>query len=192
MEGFCLRKIGILRCQKLEAICPMADCLHSYFTEKDAFATHSRNIGENLQLVGVSTCGGCVGNKDAEKASTIIDHMVQHGVETLFLSSCLIRHEFFPPGLGEQPLDEVENSVRCFFSEDNPLADAQAHDVACALCAGTLEGECPNHLATQITRKFAGRLEIVTGTHYEHFGGQPPEEQRSQSMEREPEGKVER
>lgn len=153
----------------------MADCLHSYFNKKDAFATHSRDINDELQLIGVSTCGGCGGNKDAEKASAIVDHMKQHGIETLFLSSCLIRHEFFPPGLGEQPLEQVESTVRCFFSEDNPLADAQAHDVACALCAGTLEGECPNHLATQIVNKYSEKLEIVTGTHYEHFGGKPPE-----------------
>lgn len=154
----------------------MADCLHSYFTQKDAFASHAKSMGEDLQLVAVSTCGGCAGNKEAEKASAIIDHMLQHGVESLFLSSCLIRHEFFPPDLGEQPLDEVESAVRCFFAEDNPLAGTQAHDVACALCAGTLEGECPNHLATQIVTQYTGKLEIVTGTHYEHFGGLSPAE----------------
>ncbi len=172
MEGFILRKIGILRCQKLETICPMADCLHSYFSKTDAFASHAQKVGEELQLIGVSTCGGCAGNKEAEKASVIVDHMVQHGMETLFLSSCLIRHEFFPPDLGDKPLEQVESAVRCFFSTDNPVAEAQAHDVACALCAGTLEGECPNHLATQMVNKYGGKLEIVTGTHYEHFGGQ--------------------
>ncbi|WP_206812098.1 CGGC domain-containing protein [Paradesulfitobacterium ferrireducens] len=164
-----MRKIGILRCQKLETICPMADCLYSYFHKTDAFANHAQTAGEDLQLVGVATCGGCAGNKEAEKAVTIIDHMVQHGIQTLFLSSCLIRHEFFPPGLENKPLPEVEGAVRCFFSESNPQADAQAHDVACALCAGTLEGACPNQLASKIVAKYKGKLEIVTGTHYEHF-----------------------
>jgi len=159
----------------------MADCLHSYFNKTDAFASHSQKVGDELQLIGVATCGGCSGNKDAQKASVIIDHMVQHGMETLFLSSCLIRHEFFPPDLNEKPLEEVESAVRCFFSTENPVADAQAHDVACALCAGTLEGECPNHLATQIVNQYADKLEIVTGTHYEHFGGHPPEIQAHKS-----------
>lgn len=159
----------------------MADCLYSYFNRKDAFENYSKSIGDELQLVGVSTCGGCAGNPDADKASVIVEHMVQHGMETLFLSSCLIRHEFFPPGLSEQPLEEVESAVRCFFSEDNPLSDVQAHDVACALCAGTLESECPNHLATQIVNKYSQKCKIVTGTHYEHFGGKPLEQADSVS-----------
>lgn len=167
-----LRKIGILRCQKLETICPMADCLHSYFHKTDAFGTHAQAVRDDLQLIGVSTCGGCVANKNADNASVIIDHMVQHGMETLFLSSCLIRHEFFPPGLENRHLDEVEGAVRCFFSSDNPNAEAQAHDVACALCAGALESACPNKLASQIVEKYKKKLEIVTGTHYEHFQSQ--------------------
>lgn len=171
-----MRKIGIIRCQKLETICPMADCLHSYFEKKDAFANHARDIADDLKLVGVSTCGGCAGNKEAEKASTIIDHMIQHGMKTLFLSSCLIRHEFFPPGLENQPLEQVESAVHCFFSEENENADVQSHDLACALCEGILEGECPNHLARQLIEKYQSKLNIVTGTHYEHFGGKPPGE----------------
>lgn len=152
----------------------MADCLHSYFEKKDAFATHANDIKDDLQLIGVATCGGCAGNKQGEKASTIVDHMLQHGVETLFLSSCLIRHEFFPPDLENQPLENVEQAVRCFFSADNAHADTQAHDVACALCAGALEGACPNHLASQLVEKYGEKVEVVTGTHYEHFEGHAP------------------
>ena len=153
----------------------MADCLHSYFNKKDAFANYALASGEELKLVGVATCGGCSGNQNANKSAEIIEHMLQHDIETLFLSSCLIRHEFFPPGLENQPLEEVETAVRCFFSPENSHAENQAHDVACALCAGTMESACPNKLAVQIVERFAHKVEIVTGTHYEHFGGHAPQ-----------------
>lgn len=166
-----MKKVGILRCQKLESICPMFDCLQAYHNGSGTFGTfRSENGGEPLQLAGVATCGGCAGNRNGEKAKKMVDNMLAHGIEVVFLSSCIIREEFFPTELEEQSLEQVEKNIRtCLFHPSDPYADHQAHEVACAFCAGHLEAACPNKLPEIIKDYLKGKAKLVNGTHLEHM-----------------------
>ncbi|MBP7401895.1 MAG: CGGC domain-containing protein [Clostridia bacterium] len=74
-------KAGLIRCLKTESMCPASICLQVMRTRQSAFA----GTEEDIELVGVSTCGGCPGDKAAARAA----EMVRRGADTIVLASCI-------------------------------------------------------------------------------------------------------
>ncbi|MFM9413643.1 CGGC domain-containing protein [Peptococcus simiae] len=77
-------KLGIIRCQQTENLCPGTKCLrgaqnHSFIFEefKD----------EPIELVGMVSCGGCPGKQVGVRAAD----MIKWGADTIALASCITR-----------------------------------------------------------------------------------------------------
>ncbi len=74
-------KIGLIRCMQTENLCPASGCFEAMRKHGGAFD----GIEEEIQCVGVNTCGGCPGKNAAQRAS----HMVAQGADAIAISSCI-------------------------------------------------------------------------------------------------------
>lgn len=73
-------KVGIIRCQQTEDLCPATTCLACAAHAKGSFA----QLGE-CQVVGVVSCGGCPGKRAVVRAQKL----VEKGAEAIALASCI-------------------------------------------------------------------------------------------------------
>ena len=73
-------KVGIIRCQQTEDMCPGTTDFKVAQTGKLAFA----EIGSS-EVVGFLSCGGCPGKKAASRAKM----MVERGAEVIVFASCI-------------------------------------------------------------------------------------------------------
>ena len=74
-------KVGLIRCQQTEDMCPATTCFKVMDTKKLAF----EGIEERIEIIGVTTCGGCPG----KKASTRAKEMVKRGADIIVIASCI-------------------------------------------------------------------------------------------------------
>ena len=70
-------KVGLIRCLQTEDMCPATTCIKVMQLKKLAF----EGINEDIELIGVNTCGGCPG----KKAVTRAEEMVNRGADTIVL-----------------------------------------------------------------------------------------------------------
>jgi predicted metal-binding protein len=75
-------RIGIIRCQQTEDLCPGTRCLVSAQTGVEAFQAHGP-----VEVVGFISCGGCPGKKAVARAK----ELEEHGAEMIFFGSCMVR-----------------------------------------------------------------------------------------------------
>ena len=76
-------KVGLIRCLQTEDMCPATTCFKVMALKKLAFA----KVDEDIEVVGVNTCGGCPG----KKAVTRAEEMVSRGADTIVLASCITK-----------------------------------------------------------------------------------------------------
>lgn len=70
-------KIGLIRCMQTEDICPATTCFKVAKEKKLAF----EGITEDIEVIGVTTCGGCPGKRSVIRAK----EMVKRGADTIVL-----------------------------------------------------------------------------------------------------------
>ena len=61
-------KIGILRCMQTEDMCPASTDLKYAREKKGAF----EGIEEDIEVIGVNSCGGCPGKKAVNRAMEMV------------------------------------------------------------------------------------------------------------------------
>jgi predicted metal-binding protein len=66
-----------------EDMCPATTDFKVMKEKKLAFA----NVEEDIEVIGVNTCGGCPGKKAVTRAT----EMVKRGADTIVLASCITR-----------------------------------------------------------------------------------------------------
>ncbi|NMB32617.1 MAG: CGGC domain-containing protein [Clostridium sp.] len=76
-------KIGIIRCMQTEDMCPGTACFKVVRERKLAF----ESVGEDIEIIGINTCGGCPGKKAVIRANK----MVERGADTIVLASCITK-----------------------------------------------------------------------------------------------------
>jgi len=76
-------KVGLIRCMQTEDMCPGTTCFKVMNTKKLAF----EGIAEDIEIIGVNTCGGCPGKKAVTRAA----EMVKRGANTIVLASCITK-----------------------------------------------------------------------------------------------------
>lgn len=76
-------KLGLIRCLQTEDMCPATTDLKMMRNKKGAF----EGIEEEIELIGVNTCGGCPGKKAVTRAA----EMVERGADAIALASCITR-----------------------------------------------------------------------------------------------------
>jgi predicted metal-binding protein len=76
-------KIGLIRCLQTEDMCPGTTCFKVMCISKLAF----KDIEDDIEIVGVNTCGGCSGKKSVTRAA----EMVKRGAEAIAFASCITK-----------------------------------------------------------------------------------------------------
>jgi len=98
-------KIGLIRCLQTEDMCPGTTCFKVMSINKLAF----KDIEDDIEIVGVNTCGGCPGKKSVTRAA----EMVKRGAEAIAFASCITKGN--PIGFAcphaEQMIAAVEKKV---------------------------------------------------------------------------------
>lgn len=76
-------KVGMIRCMQTEDMCPATTCFKVLKEKKLAF----NDIIEEIEIIGVNTCGGCPGKKAVTRAA----EMVKRGADTIVFASCIFK-----------------------------------------------------------------------------------------------------
>ncbi len=76
-------KLGLIRCIQTEDMCPATTDLKFIKAKKGAF----EGISEDIELIGITTCGGCPGKKAVTRAA----EMVERGADAIALASCITK-----------------------------------------------------------------------------------------------------
>ncbi len=111
-------KVGLIRCEIVSEFCPAASCLKSMREKSGAF----EGIDEEIELVGVMTCGGCPGKKVSSKVRALVNK----GADTIVLSSCISKG--YPVGVAF-PCPNWENIVKAVKSVAKKCGEAKGIDV---------------------------------------------------------------
>ncbi|MFO7820351.1 MAG: CGGC domain-containing protein [Halanaerobacter sp.] len=103
-------KIAIIRCLKAEEECIAQPCLNLIKARKNKFAEI-----EEIELVGLITCGGCPGKKISLRTQSLLED----GADKVVLTSCITkgtcRGEVCPH------LDAIKESVLNVVDEDKVI-----------------------------------------------------------------------
>lgn len=99
-----MKKVGIIRCQQTEDMCPG--------TTDFRIAKEGKLIFEEIgpsEIVGFVSCGGCPGKKASTRAKT----MVTRGAEIIVLASCICKGNpiGFPCPHAEQIKSSIKNTL---------------------------------------------------------------------------------
>lgn len=76
-------KVGLLRCMQTEDTCPATTDFRIIREKSGVF----EGISEEIELIGVNSCGGCPGKKAVFRAR----EMVRRGADTIVFASCISR-----------------------------------------------------------------------------------------------------
>lgn len=76
-------KVGLIRCLQTEDMCPATTDFKVMREKKCAF----QDVEGEIEIIGVSTCGGCPGKRAVTRAA----EMVRRGADTIVLASCITR-----------------------------------------------------------------------------------------------------
>lgn len=97
-------KVGLIRCMQTEDVCATTICLKAIREKFGAF-----KVDENVELIGICTCGGCPGKHAVTRAAD----MVNNGCDTIVLSSCITKGSplSFPCPHAEQMIQAIQKRV---------------------------------------------------------------------------------
>ncbi len=87
-EGPKKTKIEIVRCETVSEVCPGVACLKA-FNERHS---HFESYGDDTEIIGIFTCGGCPGRR----VSRMVEKLVDHGLDVVHLSSCIMLEGDYP------------------------------------------------------------------------------------------------
>ena len=98
-------KAGLIRCKQTEDVCPATTDLKVMREKREAFA----GIEEEIELIGINSCGGCPGKKAVFRAK----EMVRRGADTIVFASCISRGTpiDFPCPFAKKMRDAVKKAV---------------------------------------------------------------------------------
>jgi predicted metal-binding protein len=112
MQENTLKKVGIIRCQQTEDMCPGTTDFKVAATGKLAF----EETGP-VEIVGFVSCGGCPGKRAVARAKMMTDR----GAEAIVLASCITRGN--PIGVACPHKDEMRNAIARKVGEEVKIID---------------------------------------------------------------------
>lgn len=93
-------RIAVVRCETVSEVCPGVACFKAFNGRKQNFKTY----GEDAEIIGYFTCGGCPGRR----VSRLVDSLKKHGLDVVHLSSCMKLSGNYPPC---PHYDEIRKSI---------------------------------------------------------------------------------
>lgn len=105
-------KVGIIRCQQTEDLCPGTTDFATVAQGKGAFA----NLGV-CEIVGFVSCGGCPGKRAVARAKILIER----GARAVALASCITKGS--PIGFPCPNREMMLNAIRAKLGPDAVILD---------------------------------------------------------------------
>ena len=102
-----MKKVGIIRCQQTEDICPGTTDFKIASQGKLAFAETGP-----VEVVGFVSCGGCPGKRAAARAKLMVDR----GADAIVLASCISRGN--PIGFKCPHFSSIKDAVKKVIGTD--------------------------------------------------------------------------
>lgn len=81
-------RIAVVRCETVSEVCPGVACFKAFYKRH----SHFSGYGDNTEIIGFVTCGGCPGRR----VSRLIDSLKKHGLDAVHLSSCMMLEGDYP------------------------------------------------------------------------------------------------
>ncbi|MDO5484518.1 MAG: CGGC domain-containing protein [Desulfovibrionaceae bacterium] len=107
-----MKKVGIIRCQQTEDLCPGTTDFVCALKGKGAF----EELGP-CEVIGFVSCGGCPGKRAVARAKMLVDR----GAEAIALASCITKGN--PLGFPCPHRDMMLQSILGKLGEDFPVLD---------------------------------------------------------------------
>lgn len=80
--------IAVVRCEIVSEVCPGIACFKAFNSRQQHFAEY----GDNAEMVGYFTCGGCSGRR----VSRLVDTLIKYDLDVVHLSSCMLLDGDYP------------------------------------------------------------------------------------------------
>ena len=106
-------KVGLIRCMQTEDMCPGTTDFKVMREKKCAF----KDVEGEIEVIGVTTCGGCPGKKAVTRAAM----MVERGADTIVLASCITRGN--PIGFVCPHAQAIKDAITKRLGEDVSIID---------------------------------------------------------------------
>ncbi len=106
-------KVGLIRCLQTEDMCPASTDFAVMRNKKCAF----EGVEGEIEVIGVTTCGGCPG----KKAVTRAQEMVKRGADTIVLASCITRGN--PIGFKCPHAEQIKEAIEKKLGESIKIID---------------------------------------------------------------------
>lgn len=74
-------RVGLIRCEQTQDMCPGSTCFTVFRSKMFEFG----EVEEDIDVLGVNSCGGCPGKKAVPRAV----EMIKRGVDTIVFASCI-------------------------------------------------------------------------------------------------------
>ena len=99
-----MKKVGIIRCQQTEDMCPGSNCFKG---AKENLGTF-QDMGD-VEIMAFVSCGGCPGKRAVSRAK----RMVERGAEVIMLASCITRGTpiDFPCPFAKKMKEAIEGKI---------------------------------------------------------------------------------
>jgi len=81
------KKIAVVRCDIVSEVCPGVACLKAFNKRK----VHFSKYGQDAEIIGFFTCGGCPGRR----VFRLVDSLLKHNVDVIHLSSCMLMEKSY-------------------------------------------------------------------------------------------------
>lgn len=107
-----MKKIGIIRCQQTEDMCPGTTDFKCAGAGTFAFEPYGP-----CEVVGFVSCGGCPGKRAVTRAKMLVDR----GAEVVFLASCIRKGS--PIGMPCPNHEAIKASIEKKLGESVPVID---------------------------------------------------------------------
>lgn len=81
-------RIAVVRCETVAEVCPGVACFKAFNNRHG----HFKDYGDDCEIIGYFTCGGCSGRR----VSRLVDKLLDHGLDIVHLSSCMMLEGEYP------------------------------------------------------------------------------------------------
>lgn len=81
-------RIAVVRCEIVSEVCPGIACFKAFNSRQKFFAEY----GDNVEMIGFFTCGGCSGRR----VSRLVETLLKYDLDVVHLSSCMLLEDDYP------------------------------------------------------------------------------------------------
>lgn len=113
-QVFCMKKLGVIRCQQTEDMCPGT---RDFATAKEGSGSLAESGIGACEIVGFVSCGGCPGKRAVTRAQMLRDR----GAEVIMLASCIGKGT--PIGFPCPNKGLMIKGIKAKLGEDFPVLD---------------------------------------------------------------------